>query len=104
VNVGDTITVLGPGRRAFTFPVLGVGDMKNGKGWTVVAGNGSEGGPPGYWLRAEDEGRTWIYGDDAKQVDALIVAEALGERAKRLARPESLRDRLKLAKRTKGTL
>lgn len=104
MKAGDRITCLGPNNTIVTGDIVVVEPMATRPGWNVTLVPLDLRHNSRFILRPEDEGRSWIYGDDEAQVAALRTAEALWERTKQLERPESLRDRLKRAKRKTGTL
>lgn len=103
MKIGDTITCLGPNNTIITGVVVEVEPMKTRSGWNVLIFPRDPLHTCAFILRPEDEGRVWIYGDDEAEKAALIVAEALWERTKRM-KPLSLRERLKRAGRLKGTV
>jgi hypothetical protein len=96
VKVGDIITVLGPNNadERKTVAITGVARVieplalvtRSGCHTTVEQYEFPQ-APRRFFLRPEDEGRTWIYGDDEAQIAALIVAEALWERTQRIEHP-----------------
>lgn len=108
MKLGDTITVFGPRGALVTGVVVHTQPLKTRSGWSVSLkdpGFQAEVYPLGsFMLRPEDEGVTWIYGEDQKGKDALLVAEALAENTVKMApRPQLLSSKAYAARKSRKT-
>ena len=83
MKLGNVISAIGPGGVIVTGTVLALEPLKTRSGWVAVIDAPVE---HAFLIRPEDEGRSWIYGDDEKQKDALLSASALHEVTKRVER------------------
>lgn len=88
MKLGDVITAFGPAGTLVTGIVADLAPLKTRSGWTVglVDSTLRREDPLGsFMLRPEDEGVTWIYGEDQKGKNALLVGEALADKTVKMA-------------------
>jgi hypothetical protein len=76
VKIGDVITCVGPHGTVVSGTVRSVEPMKTRPGWNVQIDPQDPTHYQAFGIRPEDEGHTWVYGDDAAKKNALEVAAA----------------------------